>query len=243
MLRMNELKNIFRKFSDISNLKSAFVASIPVMTGYCSVGFAFGLLVVSWGYPWFLALIMPVFIYAGAAQFLALSFFLNNTGYIDIIITIFLLNARHMVYGISMLNKYKNTSYFKPYLIFSLTDETYAILTLAKIPETINKKRFYFYVSLLDQLYWITGCICGALFGKIVTFNTNGLDFALTALFVVILIEQYKSSVSRIPFAIALVCSVIAFFLSKQYMLLISIFMSIAVLFFARRLITDNEPG
>jgi 4-azaleucine resistance transporter AzlC len=227
--------------ADPSTLRKAFVASIPVLTGYCSVGFAFGLLVVSYGYPWFLALVMPVIIYAGAAQFLALSFFLNNTGYIDVIITIFLLNARHMVYGISMLGKYKNTSSVKPYLIFSLTDETYAILTSVEIPETINKKYFYFYVSLLDQLYWIAGCLCGALFGKLVAFSTKGLDFALTALFVVILIEQYKSSGSKIPFAIAITCSVIAYILSKQYMLLLSIFTSIAVLFFTRRLIKDNE--
>ena len=243
MIMMTDRKNTFRRLSDPSTLKTAFIASIPVMAGYCSVGFAFGLLVVSSGYPWFLALIMPVIIYAGAAQFLALSFFANNTGFIDIIITTFLLNARHMVYGISMLNKYKNTSFFKPYLIFSLTDETYAILTSAKVPEEINDKLFYFYISFLDQLYWITGCICGALFGTIVAFNTKGLDFALTALFVVILIEQYKTARSKIPFAIALVCSVIAFFLSKQYMLLISISMSIVILFFSRRAITDNESS
>ena len=238
---MTDHKNPFYKLSDSSTFRTAFIASIPVMTGYCSVGFAFGLLVVSTGYPWFLAVVMPVFIYAGAAQFLALSFFAGNTGFIDVIITTFLLNARHMVYGISMLNKYKNASFFKPYLIFSLTDETYAILTTVKVPENINAKRFYFYVSILDQLYWITGCICGAVFGKIVTFNTKGLDFALTALFAVILIEQYKNSGSKVPFAIALVCSVITFFISKQYMLLISISISIVILFFSRRIITDNE--
>jgi 4-azaleucine resistance transporter AzlC len=234
-------KNQFHQSSDSSILKTALITSIPVMTGYCSVGFAFGLLVVSSGYPWFLALIMPVIIYAGAAQFLALSFFSDNTGFIDIIITIFLLNARHMLYGISMLTKYKNTSFFKPYLIFSLTDETYAVLTSAKVPDNINKKKLYFYVSFLNQLYCITGCLGGALFGKIISFNTKGLDFALTALFVVILIEQYKSSASKIPFAIALLCSITAFIISKQYMLLISISMSLVILFFSRRAITDNE--
>jgi 4-azaleucine resistance transporter AzlC len=238
---MTDPKHLFQMLSDSSTLKTAFIASIPVMTGYCSVGFAFGLLVVSSGYPWFLALIMPVIIYAGAAQFLALSFFSNNTSFIDVIITTFLLNARHMVYGISLLNKYKNTSFLKPYLIFSLTDETYAVLTSSKVPENINKKRFYFYVSFLDQLYWITGCLCGAIFGRIFAFNTKGLDFALTALFVVILIEQYKTTRSKIPFAIALLCSVTAFFISKQYMLLISISMSIMILFFSRRTIADNE--
>jgi 4-azaleucine resistance transporter AzlC len=240
---LKKINNIItgKIYSNSSALKSAFVASIPVMTGYSSVGFAFGLLVVSSGYPWFLALIMPVIIYAGAAQFLALSFFANNTGFIDIIITVFLLNARHMVYGISMLNKYKNASFYKPYLIFSLTDETYAILTSVKIPENIDQRRFYFYVSILDQLYWTAGCICGALFWKIVVFNTKGLDFALTALFVVILIEQYKSLGSKIPFVIALICSIIAFIVSKQYMLLISISMSIIVLFFLKKVIKEND--
>lgn len=238
---MAKRKNYFYNLLDTITLKTAFITSIPVMMGYCSVGFAFGLLVVSTGYPWFLALIMPLFIYAGAAQFLALSFFTNNTGFVDIIITTFLLNARHMVYGISMLNKYKRASHFKPYLIFSLTDETYAILTSAKIPDNINNKRFYSYVSFLNQLYWIMGCICGAFFGNIFAFNTKGLDFALTALFVVILIDQYKTSASKIPFAIAFICSVIAYFLSIKYMLLISIFMSMAILFFFRRFITHND--
>ena len=233
--------NIKLKSPKSSLLKSALVLTVPVMTGYLSVGFAFGLLVVSAGYPWYLVPLMSVFIYAGAAQFLAISFFVNSAGMADMVITIFLLNARHMVYGLSMLGRYSGASFMKPYLVFSLTDETYALLTSAKVPGGVNEKAFYFTVSLLDQVYWIAGGIFGALFGNMVAFNTKGLDFALAALFTVLLVEQFRSAASRIPFVIALVCGTAAFFISKQYMLLISISASIVTLSFFRGRMERHE--
>ncbi len=221
--------------------KTALKVSIPVMMGYCVLGFAFGLLITSLNYPWYLALLMSVFIYAGALQFLAIGFFTSKLGLIDIFITSIFVNIRQSFYGLSMLKKFKKSGKLKPYLIFGLTDETYALLTSIKDNEQLNKKYYYFYLSALNQFYWVFGTLLGAVFGSNISFNTKGLDFSLTALFVILAIEQYKANKNFTPFIIGAITSILAIMLVPiDDMLIFAIVCSLLGMFiFKKRL--DND--
>ncbi len=218
--------------------QTAFKVSIPVMMGYGVLGFAFGLLIVSLDYSWYIALLMSIFIYAGALQFLAIGFFSTKLGLVDIFITSIFVNIRQSFYGLSVLKKFKKSGKLKPYLIFGLTDETYALLTTIKEDEQLKIKYYYFYLTLLNQSYWVVGTTFGAIFGSIITFDTKGLDFSLTALFVVLAIEQYKVNKNFVPFLIGAVASVLAFLVVPiNNMLIFAIVSSIVGMFiFKKRL-------
>lgn len=217
--------------TEIKTAMEAFWYTIPVLLGYLAIGIVFGLLLIDAGYPWILAPFMSIFIYAGAGQYAAITMFTANASLWEVATITFFINSRHMVYGLSLLEKFKGTGPYKPYLIFSLTDETYSLLTTIKVPPQMDKKKFYFYISLFDQLYWILGGIIGALIGNFITFHCDHLNFALTALFVVLLIEQMRQCDSRIPFAIAGFVSIFTMiFISKNNMLLFSLLFSVGFL-------------
>lgn len=171
-----------------SILKKAFVDTIPVMTGYIVLGAGFGILMTTNGFSFIHSLLMSVFIYAGSLQYLGISLLSTGASFISIALSSFLVNARHLLYGISMFTKYKDTDKRKPYLIFALTDETYSLVS------DKNDKDYFFLVSILDHTYWILGTVLGSLISNIISFNTEGLDFVLTALFIVIFIEQWINS-------------------------------------------------
>ena len=173
------MNNIFKK---------AFVDTIPVMTGYLVLGAGFGILMSANGFSFIHSLLMSVFVYAGSLQYLGISLLSSGVSILSIALSSFLVNARHLLYGISMFSKYKNTGKRKPYLIFSLTDETYSLVS------SKNDKDYFLIVSLLDHAYWITGTVLGVLISNAISFNTEGLDFVLTALFIVIFIEQWLTS-------------------------------------------------
>lgn len=191
-------------------MKEAFKASIPVMMGYMVLGMAFGILLESKGYGVFYALLMSVLIYAGSMQFVGIDLLCGGTSLVTAALMTLLINARHLVYGLSMIQKYEVMDKRKPYMIFSLTDETYSLLVGEKVPETKEEKDYLFYVSLFDHCYWVSGSVIGSLIGSMMTFNTTGLDFAMTALFVVIVVEQFLSSKKHIytylGFAISVIC-------------------------------------
>jgi len=227
---------------DFKAMRLALKTSTPVFFGYLAIGIAFGLLLKDAGYPWYLALIMSVFIYAGAGQYLAVGFFTNNANFIEVATVTFLVNFRHMVYGLSLFDKFNMTGRLKPYMIFSLTDETYALLTSVKDPVDINKGQFYFFIALLNQFYWVLGGLIGAIAGSFMTINTKGLDFALTALFIVLLIEQLKSYHTRIPFFIGGFCAVVAIaVIGKENMLLFAVISSIIMLLVCRERIIEDD--
>lgn len=215
--------------------------SIPILMGYLVIGFAFGLLLVSFGYPWYLAPIMSIFIYAGALQFIAINFFNIKAGFIDIAIASWFINLRQSFYGLSFLEKFKNTKAFKPYLIFGLTDETYALLTTIKEDESLDRRWYYFFLTALNQSYWVLGSTLGAVAGLGFKFNTKGLEFSLTALFIVLCIEQYKNLKNPIPFLIGISTSILALiFVPSDKMLLASILVSLIFLFTLRKRL-ENE--
>jgi 4-azaleucine resistance transporter AzlC len=222
-------------------LKKAFQVSIPVMMGYAVLGFAFGLLLVSFDYPWYLAPIMSLFIYAGALQFVAINFFNLKAGMIDIAIASWFINIRQSFYGLSLLKRFKDSGKLKPYLIFGLTDETYALLTTIKDDDSLNKPWYYFFLTALNQSYWFLGSTFGAIVGSNIKFNTAGLEFSLTALFVVLCIEQYKNLQNITPFIIGLISSVFTLcFVPSDKMLIISIIVALLLMFTFKKRV-ENE--
>jgi 4-azaleucine resistance transporter AzlC len=181
---------------NIPLLKAAIIYSIPVLLGYLAIGAAFGLLITDTGYPWYLALLMSVWMYAGAGQYIAVGLFVTGTTIWEACLIQLVVNARHIAYGLSMINRFPKGA-AKPYLVFSLTDETFALLSSLPPGEGKNipppgkeRDRFTFYVSLFNQCYWIVGTITGAILGSLLPFNMEGIGFALTALFIVLFWEQ-----------------------------------------------------
>ena len=180
-----------------SDFKYIFSVTIPILLGYIPLGIGFGLFASQSGIPVFVSALMSIFMYTGAGQYLAVGLFAVNASFSSILITEILLNLRHIVYGLSLIREFDGIGKCKPYLIFALTDETYAVLTNTKCPQNINKKKFYFGVSALNHFYWVTGSLIGAFLGKILQSKTNidfgGIDFALTALFAVLFVERMRN--------------------------------------------------
>ena len=183
--------------------------TIPVMAGYLVLGAGFGILLRTRGYGLGWALAMSAFIYAGSMQFVLIDLLSGGAGIITAAVMTFLINARHLFYGISMLERYKDTGAAKPYLIFALTDETYSVVCSGGVPEGVDRKKYYFWVSLLNQLYWIAGGVAGALLGSVLPFDTTGIDFSMTALFLVVMTEQWKASRDHTPALVGLGVSLV----------------------------------
>ena len=222
-------------------VRSALKTSLPIMFGFVPLGIAFGLLFQELGYPWFFATLMGIIVYAGAAQFMAIGFLSAGLGVIEIAMSTFFLNSRHMFYGLAFLESFGNWNLRKFYLIFGMTDETYALLTTIKVPEKYIKERYYLFITLFAQLYWVLGCTIGALSADILTFNTDGIEFAATALFVVLLIEQWIIVRKIQPFILGFIASIIALIFFVNHMLLIAIMISIVSIVILRVIKIKNE--
>ena len=204
------------------------------MFGFVPLGIAFGLLFQDLGYPWYFASLMGIIVYAGAAQFMAIGFLSAGLGVVEIAMSTFFLNSRHMFYGLSFLESFGNWNIRKLYLIFGMTDDTYALLTTIKVPERFVKERYYLYITLFAQFYWVLGCTIGAILADVLTFNTDGMEFAATALFVVLLIEQWIIVRRLLPFIVGFISSIIALVFFINHMLLTAIMISIASIVFMR---------
>lgn len=190
-------------------LKTAFKATIPVLTGYLVLGFGFGIVLKSAGYGILTAFFMSLFIYAGSMQYAAVGLLAGGASLLTVALTTLMVNARHLFYGISMLEKYRDAGKYKPYLIFALTDETYSLV--CQDSGEIEKKQqiqYDFWVSLLNQIYWVAGSVFGAVAGTVFTFNSEGIDFALTALFLTVFLEQWLTAKDHVPALIGVAASV-----------------------------------
>ena len=167
-------------------LKTALRDTVPVLTGYLVLGMGFGIIMNTSGYGIILPVVMSLFIFAGSMQYAAVGLLTGGASLITVALTTLAVNARHLFYGVSMLEKYKNCGIKKPYLIFSLTDETYSLVCSS------DKGADYFLlVSAFDHFYWVAGTALGAVLGTAVKFNTEGIDFALTALFITVFVDQW----------------------------------------------------
>lgn len=179
-------------------IKAAFPHTVPVLTGFLVLGIAYGVLMQTKGYGIIWAVAMSAFAFCGSMQFVAITLLTTVFNPIQAFLLSIMVNARHLFYGISMLDKYKGLGKVRGFLIFTLCDETFSISASIDPPEQINRKYFYFVISFLDYFYWILGTFLGGVIGNLITFNTEGLDFVLTALFVVLLLEQLKKKENRI---------------------------------------------
>ncbi|SHE93549.1 4-azaleucine resistance probable transporter AzlC [Modicisalibacter ilicicola DSM 19980] len=182
-----------------------FLQTLPVMFGYLPLGAAFGILFVQLGHPWWVALLMSLFIYAGAGQFMAITLLANHAGLLEVAVATFMLNSRHLFYGLSLLKRFQGAGWRKPYLIFALTDETYSLLTnQGRQQHGPEDHASACRISLMNQLWWVMGTLAGAVAGATIAFDSRGIEFALTALFIVLTLEQASRLRRALPFAIAL---------------------------------------
>lgn len=184
---------------DRKTFSAAFPVTIPVLMGYLAIGMAFGLMLQSAGYGVLWAFLMSLTIYAGSGQYLGVSLLAAGAPLTQVAFLTLMVNFRHLVYGLSMLEKFRGMGKRKLYMIFSLTDETYALLSSAKAPEGIDEHDYYFAISIMNQSYWIAGSVLGAVLGAALGFDTTGVDFAMTALFLVIAVGQWRAAGSHIP--------------------------------------------
>lgn len=212
-------------------LKTAFVATLPVLTGYLVLGFGFGIIMKANGFGLTLTFAMSLLIYAGSMQYAAIGLFTGGASVLTVALTTLMVNARHLFYGISMLDRYKHTGARKPYLIFGLTDETYSLVCgdLSQIPEE-SRNDYYLLVTLLDHIYWVTGSVLGAAAGTLLQFNSEGIDFALTALFLTVFTDQWLTAKNHTPAMIGVGISVGSLLLFGADSFLIPAMLVIAVL-------------
>ena len=194
-------------------LRAAFPHTIPILAGFVVLGISFGFLMRASGYPAWLPMLMSLAIYAGSMQFVTVELLAAAFHPVQALLMTLMVNARHLFYGISMLEKYRGLGAKRPYLIFGLTDETFSVNYAAEIPADVDRGWFMFFVTLLNHLYWFAGTAVGSLLGSVIRFNVEGLDFAMTALFVVILTEQVQKKENRLSAAVGLGVSLLCLLL------------------------------
>ena len=180
-------------------VRKAFLKSLPVMAGYVVLGIGFGILLRNAGYGVLWSAAMAVLIYAGSMQYVGIGLLAGGAGILTTILTTVMVNARHLFYSISMVDRYKNAGKYKPYMIFALTDETYSLLCDGETPDREHADLYRFLVSLFNQLYWITGCLLGSLLGAVLPFSSAGIEFSMTALFIASFTEQWLRTRDHIP--------------------------------------------
>ena len=191
-------------------LRAAFPATIPVMTGYLCLGMAYGVLMQSKGYGPLWSTLMSAVAFGGSMQFAAITLLTMAFDPFQAFFLAVMVNARHMFYGLSLLDKYKGLGWARIPLVYLLSDETFSLVSTLTPPEDVDRRRFYLYISLLDYAYWVAATAVGGLLGNVITFNTEGMDFALTALFVVLFLEQWKKRESRPAGIIGVVCAAVS---------------------------------
>ena len=194
-------------------LKMAFPHTIPILAGFLFLGFAYGLYMNVSGFSFWYSFAMAILIFGGSLEFITVTMLLSPFAPLQALLITLMVQARHLFYGISMLEKFKGLGWKKFYLIYAMCDETFSVNYTAEIPDGVDKGWFYFWISLLNQFYWVFGATMGGIFGSLITFNTKGLDFVLTAMFTVIfvdrLLKEEKHYSALIGFASTLACLLI----------------------------------
>lgn len=190
-----------------SALRAAFPVTILVLTGFTCLGLAYGVLMETKGYGPLWATLMSAIAFGGSMQFVAITLLTTVFDPIQAFLLSIMVNARHIFYGLSFLDKYKGLGKIRAYLIYTLCDESFSLISTVEPPEHVEKKDFYFWISFLNYSYWVVATALGGLMGKFITFDTTGLDFALTALFVVLFMEQWKKKENRFAGVVGIACA------------------------------------
>ena len=214
------------------------------MAGYLVLGTGFGILMADKGYSFWWPALMSLVVYAGSLQYVGVNLLASIASPVSTALMSIMVNARHLFYGISMLEKYKGMEKGRTYAIFALTDETYSLVCSAQIPEDVNEHGYYFSISLMNQFYWVAGSLIGGLMGNLMSFNTDGIDFAMTALFVVMFVEQWESSKNHLPAIsgiVITVCCLLVF--GTDYFLIPSMILIATALLAMRSKIETKEEN
>ncbi len=218
----------------IKEFKQILIKTIPIMVGYIVLSIGFGIYASNAGISLLYVILMSVFVYAGSMQYVLVNLISSGVSLLTTALTTFMVNARHFFYGISMIDKYSGKDIRNPYLMFSLTDETYSLVCSSHI-EGIEDKTYYFYVSLFNQIYWIIGSIIGAVLGNVLTISTDGIEFSMTALFITVFMEQWLSQKNHLPALTGLVASILCLFVFGRDNFLIPTMILITVCLLAQR--------
>lgn len=185
-------------------IKTSFIKTIPVMAGYLVLGAGFGILMKNAGYGLIMTFVMSTFVFAGSMQYVGINLLSGGASVLSTAITTFMVNARHIFYSISMIENYRNTKLYKPYLIFGLTDETYSLLCDVKIENDVDRNRLYFFTTLFNHIYWVAGSVIGNVVSEHLPFSTVGIEFSMTALFIATFTEQWLTNKNHIPAIVGL---------------------------------------
>lgn len=204
-----------------SAFRYAFPKTTPILFGFLFLGVSYGIYMYSMGFSWGYTLALSALIYAGSMEFVTVAMLLSLFDPVGAFLITLMVNGRHIFYGISMLTIYRHMGWLTPYLIFGMTDESFSINYTSQIPAEISKKWCYFFVTLLNQIYWVLGSVVGNLFASVLSFDGKGLEFVLTALFIVLAIEQYKIQRNLISSSIGIIIPGIALlvFGSEHFMI------------------------
>lgn len=223
-------------------IKNALFDTLPVLSGYMVLGIGFGIVLEKNGYGVIWAFLMSLLIYAGSMQYAGVELLAGVASLPAVALTTLMVNARHLFYGISMIDKYKGAGAKKPYMIFALTDETYSLVCYTKY-ENEKERHFYcFWVSLFNQCYWVTGSVLGSLLGSALPFDTTGIEFSMTALFVTVFVEQWISAKNHLPAICSLVVSVVCLIIfGKDGFLIPSMIAILVILTLMKRKVPVNE--
>ena len=223
--------------------KKAFPYTIPVLTGYLFIGIAFGVMYAEKGYSFLWAILMSVLVYAGSGQYLAVNFFVPGISFIQVIFLTFMVNVRHIFYGLSLVERFNKIGKSRWYMIFALTDETYSLLCTTKVPKGVDESKFLLAISILDHFYWVLGSAIGAIAGTVLPISSEGIDFAMTALFVVIFIEQWMEKKNRIPEIIGVSMAIVSLLIFGAESFVLPAMLAIIALLFIGRKKLDREES
>ena len=190
------------------SVKEALKDSLVIMPGYIVLGIGFGVLMTSKGFTLLHSFLMALFIYAGSMQYVGVELLPLPASYLNVFIMTIMVNIRHLFYGIGMLSRYKVLKKHKIYDIFALTDETFSIVC-SKNMKGLSREDYYFCLSLFNQLYWITGCVLGSVLGDILPIDFTGIEFSMSALFIVIVIDQWEKNKDHTPVILSFIISIV----------------------------------
>ena len=216
--------------------------TVPVLTGYLFLGAGFGILLSENGYGIGWSFLMALFMFAGSGQYLAVSLLAGHASLLSTAVATLLVNARHLFYGISLVDTYRDAGAKKFYMIYGLTDETYSLVTQNKPPEGVSHSAYCFLVTLLDHIYWISGCVLGTILGSTLPISFEGVDFVLTALFVTMFVEQWLSSKNHLPALIGVGSTALCLMIFGSEVFLIPSMALIAGLLIAQRNAARRKP-
>lgn len=222
-------------------IRKAFPYTIPVLTGYLFIGLAFGVMFADKGYNVLWAILMSVVVYAGSGQYLAVNFFVPGISIVQVVFLTIMVNIRHVFYGLSLVERYNRFDWKRWYLIFGMTDETYSLICTTDIPEDVDEEKFLLSITAMNQLYWILGTIIGSLMATTIAFNSEGIEFAMTALFIVMFVELWYRRSNRpaelVGLLVAFLCLVV---FGADSFVLPTMVLIIAVLMLSRKKL-DNR--